>query len=189
MTELTPTESALLAELIAQAGSRKLKYLPFWGHTPSAPGAIDKSCLSQWYPLAFELDGIRYATAEHYMMMRKALLFGDTAIAAQIIQAGNPAEAKKLGRQIANYDEARWRAARFDVVTQGNLAKFAQNPAHLAYLLDTRERVLVEASPVDAIWGIGLAADHPHIEQPARWKGPNLLGFALMQAREQLRKG
>lgn len=84
------------------------------------------------------------------------------------------------------FDEARWLAHRFDLVVEGNFAKFTQHPDLLRFLLSTGDRVLVEASPVDAIWGIGLAANDPQSADPARWQGLNLLGFALMVVRDRL---
>lgn len=160
-------------------------YLCFWGHR-GKPGQVGKGCFSQWYPAGFELDGQRYATAEHWMMAGKARLFGDAAIAARILASDDPAEAKALGRKIAGFDETRWVEHRYALVVAGNLAKFEQNPALGAFLLATGERVLVEASPVDAIWGIGLAADHADATRPERWRGLNLLGFALMDVRARL---
>ncbi|GGK38825.1 NADAR family protein [Nocardia camponoti] len=162
------------------------KYLPFWGHTPRPDGTLGASCLSQWWPARFQLDGVEFATAEHYMMWRKALLFNDEQTAAEVVAAGHPSVAKKLGRKIANFDEDRWVAARFDIVAEGNAAKFGQDPALADYLRKTGERVLVEASPVDRIWGNGLAADDPRTESPSQWLGLNLLGFALMRARAEL---
>ena len=160
-------------------------YLCFWGHR-ARPGQVGKSCFSQWYPAAFEIDGERYASAEHWMMAGKARLFGDAGIAARILASRDPAEAKALGRKIAGFDEARWAEHRYALVLAGNRAKFAQNPALAAFLLGTGEQVLVEASPVDAVWGIGLAADHADATRPERWRGLNLLGFALMDVRAQL---
>lgn len=159
-----------------------LKFLYFWGHTGSG-GPVGKECFSQWYPAPFTLDGDTYATAEHYMMAEKARLFGDEATRAAILRAPHPDAAKKLGRQVQGFDEARWNEARFEVVVRGNAAKFGQHPALRAFLLGTGSRVLVEASPVDAIWGIGLTQDHPQAANPAAWRGLNLLGFALMAVR------
>jgi hypothetical protein len=158
----------------------------FWGHTGQPGAAVGKECFSQWYPAAFTLDGDTYATAEHYVMAEKARLFDDEATRAAILQARHPNDAKKLGRGVQNFDGARWEAARFNIVVQGNAAKFSQHPALQEFLLQTRPRVLVEASPVDAIWGIGLAQDSPHANNPTEWQGLNLLGFALMEVREQL---
>ncbi|QWP76118.1 NADAR family protein [Lysobacter sp. K5869] len=166
----------------------RFDYLCFWGHR-AAPGRVGKSCFSQWYPAAFELDGERYASAEHWMMAGKARLFGDAGIAARILASRDPAEAKALGRKIAGFDEAHWAEHRYALVVAGNRAKFAQNPPLREFLLSTGEQVLVEASPVDPVWGIGLAADHPDATRPERWRGLNLLGFALMDARAQLAAG
>ena len=165
---------------------KNFKYLCFWGHTPKQQDLVDKSCFSQWYPAAFQVDGIEYKTAEHFMMAQKARLFADEEIFQNIIQANHPNEAKALGRKVKNYQEDVWLKHRFDIVVQGNLAKFSQNAELKKYLLDTGNRVLVEASPVDKIWGIGLAADDKNAEKPLQWKGLNLLGFALMEVRKQL---
>lgn len=162
-------------------------YLHFWGHTPAQPQVADKSCLSQWFPSSFHLGGVIYATAEHYMMAQKAALFGDTAIEARIIAAERPSEVKKLGREVAGFDAATWAGERARIVFEGNLAKFSQKPALRKFLLGTGERVLVEASPVDRIWGVGMAADNPRIADPASWDGLNLLGFELMKVRAALR--
>lgn len=161
-------------------------YLCFWGHR-IAPGKVGKSCFSQWYPAPFEIEGLRYATAEHWMMAGKARLFGDEAMHAKIAASDDPAQVKALGRKIAGFDEARWVQHRYAIVVAGNQAKFAQNPALGEFLLATGEQVLVEASPVDPIWGIGLAADDPDATRPERWRGLNLLGFALMDVRDRLR--
>ena len=164
----------------------KLKYVYFWGHTPKQQGIADKTVFSQWHPAPFELDGERYATAEHCMMAEKARLFGADDIRCQILQAGSPAQAKALGRQITGFKDDVWNAHRFDIVCRANLAKFSQHADLKAFLLQTGGRILVEASPVDSIWGIGLAQDDPRIDNPLQWQGLNLLGFALMTVRDQL---
>lgn len=161
-----------------------VKYLYFWGHTGA--GQIGKEVFSQWYPASFEVAGETYATAEHYMMAEKARLFGDEATRQAILASTHPDQAKKLGRTVRNFEEMRWNAARFAVVVEGNLAKFRQHPALRAFLLGTGRRVLVEASPVDPVWGIGLAQDQPQAANPAEWRGLNLLGFALMEVRARL---
>ncbi|AEV84062.1 hypothetical protein ACWT_3039 [Actinoplanes sp. SE50] len=173
--------------LTALAAGRHPKYLYFWGHTPARDGSVSATCLSQWSPEGCTVDGIRYATAEHYMMWSKAVLFGDTAAAERILAAGHPRDAKLLGGRVTPFDEPTWRARRTDIVTRGNLAKFGQHPDLAAFLLGTGDRVLVEASPTDRIWGIGLTRDDPRAADPARWRGLNLLGFALMTVRERLR--
>jgi hypothetical protein len=162
-----------------------LEYVLFWGHTSKAD-RLGKECLSQWFPARFVADGVELATAEHYMMYRKALLFGDRASAEEILSAGDPGKVKALGRAVRGFDKARWEAERSAIVVAGNVAKFSQNPALRAYLLGTGAAVLVEASPSDGIWGIGLAESDPRARQPSRWPGLNLLGFALMEARRIL---
>lgn len=171
---------------VLYASGDRVKYLFFWGHRAQRDGSLGPGCLSQWWPAPFVLDGVRYASAEHYMMAGKARLFGDDSTAAKILAAPEPAAAKALGRQIRSFDENTWKAHRFDLVVAANTAKFGQHPDLRAYLLATSSRVLVEASPVDRIWGIGLRADDPRAGDPARWRGLNLLGFALMRARTQL---
>lgn len=175
--------SDLLAQLDAGLDP---KYLCFWGHQPNKDGSIGKSCLSQWFEAAFTIDGIPYRSAEHFMMAEKARLFGDLDARSRILESRTPAEAKKLGRSIRDFDEDAWNSSRFDIVVRANAAKFGQNSNLCQFLLGTKGRILVEASPVDAIWGIGLAADDPRAEQPRQWQGLNLLGFALMAARDQL---
>lgn len=162
-------------------------YLFFWGHRAQRDGSVGKGCFSQWHEAAFSVEGRTYASAEHFMMAGKAELFGDEEILERILRAATPAEAKALGRKVRGYDEAAWEARRFDIVRTGNLAKFSQHAPLRVFLLATGGKVLVEASPVDRIWGIGLAADHPDAGEPQRWQGLNLLGFALMQVREALR--
>ncbi|EKT63047.1 NADAR family protein [Providencia burhodogranariea] len=164
---------------------KKFKYLFFWGHQ-SKQNQITKSCFSQWYPAPFIVDGNRFASAEHFMMAEKARLFSDQDIFTKIINAPNPGAAKAFGREVRGFKQDIWEAHRFDIVVSANLAKFSQNAELQQFLLNTKERVLVEASPVDKIWGIGLAEDAENIENPLTWKGLNLLGFALMEVRAQL---
>jgi ribA/ribD-fused uncharacterized protein len=168
------------------AGGRQYKYVFFWGHTPRRAGEVDGSCFSQWYPAGFTVDGVVYRTAEHWMMAGKARLFGDEAAAAKIVDALHPGEAKALGREVAGFDDAVWRRERFGIVVEGSVHKFQQNPELADYLAGTAERVLVEASPLDRVWGTGVAAGDERAADPARWAGENLLGFALMAARERL---
>ena len=162
-----------------------VKYVFFWGHQKPESG-VSPTCFSQWYDAAFTIDGVQYLTAEHYMMAKKAELFDDASSRDRILNAQTPAEAKKLGRSVHGFDENLWLANRFDIVVQGNKAKFMQNRDLEDFLLSTGKRVLVEASPTDRIWGIGLAAQDLDAENPGKWRGLNLLGFALMQVREQL---
>lgn len=167
---------------------KKHKFLFFWGHQKSKDGSITKTCFSQWWGSSFTVEGVVYKTAEHWMMAKKAELFGDKEMAAKIVSAKSPAEAKDLGRQVKNFSELIWNEKRFEIVVEGNFHKFSQNEELKAFLVDTKKRVLVEASPVDKIWGIGLTAESDKAENPLLWNGLNLLGFALMEARDQLVK-
>lgn len=174
--------------LVSRAGAGdRVKYLLFWGHRPRPDGRIGASCLSQWWPSPFTADGVTYASAEHWMMAGKARLFGDTEAAEQAVAAKSPAQAKKVGRLVRDFDGTLWERERYRLVVAGSVHKFGQNPELGGFLLGTGDRVLVEASPMDRIWGIGLAADDPRAEDPATWRGLNLLGFALMEARAALR--
>ena len=172
--------------LAAHDAGKKLKYLLFWGHRPHPSGDITASCLSQWWATPFKVNNHTYPTAEHWMMAEKARLFDDGDAELAILKAKSPGEAKKIGRQVKNFDQSIWEAHRFQIVVAGNFAKFGQNPALKDFLIDTKQRVLVEASPVDPIWGIGLAKEHAFATIPPKWRGLNLLGFALMTVREQL---
>ncbi|MBK7001814.1 MAG: NADAR family protein [Rhodoferax sp.] len=159
-----------------------LKFVYFWGHQPGRYG-ITASCFSQWYGASFVVDGQRYPTAEHFMMAEKASIFGDQATKEQVLQAPNPGAAKALGRQVRGFDEATWLQHRFPIVVRASQAKFTQNAELGQYLRQTGDHILVEASPVDKIWGIGLARDDERASNPNQWQGLNLLGFALMQVR------
>ena len=166
----------------------KLKILPFWGHKPKFQGTVDKSCFSQWFPGEFEINNVLYPTAEHYMMAEKARLFRDDENLKNILEASSPAKAKKLGRLVKNFDPEIWNKESFDIVVRGNFAKFNQNQGFKEFLLKTGKKVIVEASPFDKIWGIGMNHQNEKIHNPLLWNGLNLLGFALMKARDELVK-
>jgi ribA/ribD-fused uncharacterized protein len=163
-----------------------VKFLFFWGHQPERDGSAGAGCLSQWWRAPFSVDGREFATAEHYMMWRKAMLFGDPTSAARVLEAPHPHAAKKLGGRVADFDEEVWKEHRFAIVVAGNLAKFGAHEDLRAFLLGTGDRILVEASPLDRIWGIGLSRDDPDATDPTRWRGLNLLGEALMRVRAEL---
>jgi ribA/ribD-fused uncharacterized protein len=167
-------------------GGNRVTYLFFWGHQPEKNGTVSKSCLSYWYPAIFTLNDITYATTEHYIMAQKAKLFGDTQTHQAILNAKTPKEAKALGRKVTGFIEDIWNTHRIDIMVTGNEAKFSQHQELKQFLLSTGNTILVEASPYDTIWGIGMGVDHPHIENPKAWKGLNLLGFALMEVRTRL---
>ena len=161
-------------------------FLFFWGHQPRGDGGVSASCLSQWFEAGFEVDGVHYRTAEHFMMAEKARLFGDESARSRIVDAAQPGAAKRLGREVRGFDEATWTANRERIVHRGNLAKFSQHPKLRAFLLGTGNKVLVEAGPVDAVWGIGLAGNDARALDPGQWRGLNLLGFVLMDVRAEL---
>lgn len=162
----------------------KMKFIFFWGHHPSADGSITKSCFSQWFDCRFTVDGMEYSTAEQYMMAQKAMLFGDNKIYNEIMNAFHPNQFKALGRKISGFDEKIWNENKTDIVIKGNTAKFSQNQELKEFLLNTNSRILVEASPYDKIWGIGMKSDDSGCRNPNLWDGENLLGFCLMEVRD-----
>jgi len=164
----------------------RIKYLFFWGHQPSRDGNISSTCLSQWWVAPFTVEGIVYPTAEHWMMAEKARLFRDESVLKKILETATPAAAKKLGRKVADFESEVWDAHKSEIVEKGSFYKFSQHKELRDFLINTNERVLVEASPVDRIWGIGMAVDNPAINDPGKWKGQNLLGAALMEVRDKL---
>lgn len=179
-----------LSALIEQfEQGQALDFLFFWGHRPSQDGGTNQSCLSQWWKQGFEQEGIYYRTAEHWMMAEKARLFNDTTFLPLILNASTPLEAKKLGRKVRGFELETWQAHAYSIVKTGNLHKFSQHPALKAYLLSTGDKILVEASPYDQIWGIGLSREAPQAQDPREWLGTNLLGFALMEVRDELNAG
>ena len=165
---------------------RREDFVFFWGHVARAEKQA-KACLSQWYPCGFEVDGFYYNCAEQFMMAEKARLLHDEETLSKIMQAYDPMEQKKLGRRVQGYDNDVWKACCFDVVVRGNIAKFSQNEKLRDFLISTGDRILVEASPKDAVWGIGLDEESPDAINPRKWPGTNLLGFALMEVRDVLR--
>jgi len=167
---------------------QSIPFLFFDDLHPSANDGITKSCFSQWWVAPFEVDGIVYRTAEHWMMAGKAELFHDDDTLQKILACETPAKAKELGRLVQRFDPAVWDQHKFDLVVRGSYQKFAQHEELRNYLLSTGDKVLVEASAVDRTWGIGMKEDDPAAGNPSLWKGENLLGFALMDARAKLRE-
>lgn len=158
----------------------------FWGHCPEPDGSIGAGCLSQWWEAPFEENGIIFRTCEHYMMYRKAILFHDIDTSQRILNARTPREAKMLGRKVRGFKDPVWESERFQVVVQGNAQKFSQHAALRAYLMGTRGRLLVEASPYDRVWGIGMSRNDVRAQSPGKWLGSNLLGFALSHVRDSV---
>jgi ribA/ribD-fused uncharacterized protein len=184
-TDMTP-EQHLVSLRQADLAGEPMKILAFWGHRPERDGSVGAGCLSQWWPAPFVVDGINYPTAEHWMMAGKARLFNDDEGLAAVMTANSPGAAKAAGREVRGFDERQWAASRYALVVAGNRAKFTQHEDLQRFLAQTGNKILVEASPYDRIWGVGMAPSNPDIHHPSKWRGQNLLGFALMTVREQL---
>ncbi len=141
---------------------------------------------SNWYPSKFIVDGIEFNCGEQYMMYMKAMRFGDIETAREILNTTSPKEQKVLGRKVKNYDENIWAAERFKIVKEGLKEKFLQNPKLKEYLFKYKYFIIVEASPVDRVWGIGYHKDNPKIfEEKDKW-GQNLLGKILMEIAKEI---
>lgn len=144
------------------------------------------SPFSQWYKTEFSLNNTIYTSAEQFMMAKKAELFGDEEIKEQILLTNNVRKQKELGRKVSNFVEEIWNNNKIKIVYIANNLKFDQNEELKAKLLETKGKYIVEASPVDAIWGIGIAPDDPLRFNRAKWKGQNLLGKILTQLRKDI---
>lgn len=166
----------------------KLKFLFFWGHQPSKDGSISKSCFSQWWKSDFLENMDLYCCTEQYMMAGKAKLFNDEEVFEEIMKCKDPKKIKSLGRKVKNFDEEKWNKAKIDIVFKGNYLKFTQNKDLKEFLLSTENRIIVEASPYDAVWGIKMSENDEFVNNPLKWKGENLLGFILMEVRDEIKK-
>jgi ribA/ribD-fused uncharacterized protein len=144
---------------------------------------------SQWHRSSFTVDDITYCTAEQFMMAAKARLFGDSSTERKILRAVSPKEQKALGRAVTPFDEDKWNSVARDLVYQGNHAKFSQNSDLKELLIATQGTTLVEASPFDQVWGIGLAEDDPRALKIETWNGKNWLGEVLTKVREDIMAG
>jgi len=164
-------------------------HILFYGHYPIPNGY---NCFSQWFPCPFqeEINGKTYTfnSAEQYMMAHKALLFEDQYHFEEIMKSNNQGEIKKFGRLINNFEQNKWDVNKFGIVLRGNILKFSQNPKIKEILISTGNKIIVEASPYDKIWGIGLSVTDAMKINPSKWStyGENLLGKALMETREQI---
>ena len=167
---------------------QRLKFAFFWGHQPSKDGSVTKSCFSQWWKDGFTVENEFFKTAEHWMMAEKARIFNDSEIRKEILKVNHPHEAKKLGRQVKNFDPVIWDEHKFNIVVEGNYHKFSQHEDLQQFLINTKNRVLVEASPRDRIWGIGMSENNEKVGNPNLWRGQNLLGFALMEVRDRIQE-
>ena len=142
---------------------------------------------SQWFPSVFEVEGVKYNCAEQYMMAMKAKLFGDVQSHVEIMTSTNPRIQKKIGKRVKNFDKDIWEAVARDAVYRSNMAKFTQNPELQSYMLSTGDITIVEASPYDRIWGIGLGADNPDAYDREKWQGTNWLGEVCTAVRDDIK--
>lgn len=149
----------------------------FWG--PNFP-------YSQFYACEFTIDDITFNCTEQYMMYNKAMLFEDEEVAEMVLKENDPRQHKKLGRKVKNFDQKTWDANCSAIVERGNKAKFSQNEELKATILETHPKTIVETSPHDKIWGIGLHKNDPLAWDRSTWKGLNLLGQALTKIRDEL---
>lgn len=145
--------------------------------------------MSQWFNCDFEIEGVRYNCTEQRMMAEKARFFEDEVYEKLIMEARRPSDQKAMGKKVRGFDKERWEAVARDVVYIGNYAKFKQNPGLEYELLDTKDEWLVEASPYDKIWGVGLDQYDDAVLDPANWQGTNWLGEVLMKVREDIVAG
>eukprot|EP00026_Physarum_polycephalum_P018417 Phypoly_transcript_19995.p1 GENE.Phypoly_transcript_19995~~Phypoly_transcript_19995.p1 ORF type:complete len:211 (+),score=33.61 Phypoly_transcript_19995:48-635(+) len=187
------------------------KVIGFYSHIPSLAkkqtGMEWYYCFSNWAWTPYTVKGVNYIASEQMMMEQKALLFGDKEIAKKVMDLKPPAnmsplnydqdwqpynsilaKIKALGREVKNFDSKVWDEKRFDIVYQANVEKFKQNKEIADTLLSTKDWILAEASPSDKIWGIGLSPNDPDVQNPAKWRGKNLLGEILMKVRAHLRE-
>lgn len=152
-------------------------------HKPEEPNGY----LSNWYMSDFEIEGQHFTSMEQYMMYSKAITFGDSEIAKQILATSDAGKVKALGRAVKNYSEPIWNGTRQIVVYNGLLAKFEQNESLKEQLIATGDMILAECAVSDLVWGIGLPMHTDDKQDLSKWRGQNLLGFTLMQVREKLR--
>lgn len=146
----------------------------------------DSNPFSNWYPGNFVWSFQEHHHGECALMWAKAKLFGDEAIAAKILCERDPGEAKRLGKLVSGFNKAQWDSVNVQLMRSIAMAKFSQSADFKELILDTGSRHLVEASPKDDIWGIGLAAYDPRVTDPNKWKGENRLGKALISARQAI---
>ena len=150
-------------------------HIYFWG-----------TYLSNWHKCVFKDDQFLYPSSEAYLMTQKALLFGDIESATKIIKTREPRKQKALGRLVKGFNDTVWNQHKFEIMVKGLFLKFSQNKSLKNQLLATGSKTLVEGSPYDKIWGVGLKWDDPRILDEANWKGENRLGQALMIIREMM---
>ncbi|XP_034334941.2 uncharacterized protein [Magallana gigas] len=175
----TTPEYSYFREENEQPENEKDKYEYFWQK---------ESVFSQWYPSKFVVDGVEYSCAEQYMMQQKAILMNDMETADIIMALDAPNEMKQTGRYVKNFNQTVWDQHCTRIVEKGNIAKFSQNDDLKMTLFSTYPKTLVEASPYDKVWGIGLRKNDPRAWSKSTWQGKNLLGEILTRVRDKLRE-
>lgn len=153
-----------------------MQYIFFW-----------EGPFSNWYPATFVYKQLHFANSEQAFMWEKAVFFNDMETASQILNTPHPKQAKALGRQVKNFNVARWTQVKYQFMVQICYEKFIQNPTLLALLLAEPDKGFVEASPYDCEWGIGMYSNDPNINDATKWRGLNLLGKALNEVRNIIR--
>ena len=143
--------------------------------------------LSNWYLSDFVINSITFTSMEQYMMYQKSMLFGDVEIASHIMSTTDVGKIKSLGRSVSNYNESVWNGMRQVLIYKGLVEKFRQNKSLLIELQKTGDAILSDCAVQDRIWGIGLSMTDPARNYMDSWKGQNLLGYALMLVRDELR--
>lgn len=174
-----------IKKLIKLKNKSEFEFIHFW---KPKPDSVNKFCLGQWQISKFSVDTEDYNCAEQYMMAEKARLFKDEEIEKKIMETSEPKIMKSLGKKVKNFNQKTWDKVKYSIVLNGNYYKFSQNKEMRDFLLSTGNKILVEASPLDKVWGIGLDENNINANSPIDWKGKNLLGFALMEVRDELRR-
>ncbi|MFL9876444.1 NADAR family protein [Paraburkholderia megapolitana] len=154
------------------------------GNVTAFFGADD--ALSNWHPCRFTYHGVDFTSVEQLMMLSKAKLFADDMAAHQILATKDPMAQKMIGRKVKGFGLSLWESRRESIVFVGCREKFSQNPGLRTILLATAPTELVEASPYDLIWGIGLGERDSRVTDRRHWRGRNLLGITLMRVRDTL---
>lgn len=174
--------------ILLSGGSRGL-YKPFSLKNEYSFFYETKHPFSQWHKCKFTSEGLEFLSAEQYMMYKKAKLFNDSETANKIMNTSNPRKQKELGRSVKGFDEEKWNRKALEIVYEGNLEKFSQNENLMNILLSTKGRTIVEASPYDKIWGIGLSEENTESSSSMNWQGTNLLGIILTELRQEFLAG
>lgn len=160
----------------------------FWKPKPQQRGVVDAACCCQWWLSKFTFEGVGFRSAEHAMMYGKAKMFNDAQAMAAILEEPHPHAAKAIGRQVQNFDQNQWEMESYKLVREINEAKFTQDPSLKKWLMSLpKNTVIVETSPYDRIWGIGLAENEPvDLTNINNWQGQNKLGFAITEVFQKL---